>query len=142
MRCIRRGSLQRGCYGHQRPFAAEEDEDCVRFPDENELEFWDAERFFCQIYILDCRDGLKLCRSIFKSFEFERVFLPSSTQEEVRLVVCTALCVHVTPRRYLKTFPDWFNLYWMASTFSCLPMVKLALEKHSQWKALVNFGNR
>ena len=36
-----------------------------RFPDENELEFWDAER------------------STFKSFEFERVFLSSSTQEEV-----------------------------------------------------------
>ena len=45
--------------------AADEAEDCVRFPDENELEFWDAER------------------STFKSFEFERVFLPSSTQEEV-----------------------------------------------------------
>ena len=48
-----------------RPLAADEAEDCVRFPDENELEFWDAER------------------STFKSFESERVFLPSSTQEEV-----------------------------------------------------------
>ena len=35
----------------------------MRFPDENELEFWDAKR------------------STFKSFEFERIFLPSSTQE-------------------------------------------------------------
>jgi kinesin family protein C2/C3 len=52
-------------YCRVRPLAADEDEDCVRFPDENELEFWDAER------------------STFKSFEFERVFLPSSTQEEV-----------------------------------------------------------
>jgi len=73
-------------YCRVRPLAADEDEDCVRFPDENELEFWDAERYFCQIYILDCRDGLKLCRSTFKSFEFERVFLPSSTQEEVVLL--------------------------------------------------------
>lgn len=52
-------------YCRVRPLAADEAEDCVRFPDENELEFWDAER------------------STFKSFEFERVFLPSSTQEEV-----------------------------------------------------------
>lgn len=52
-------------YCRVRPLAADEDEDCVRFPDENELEFWDAER------------------STFKSFEFERVFLPSSTQEDV-----------------------------------------------------------
>ena len=52
-------------YCRVRPLAADEDEDCVRFPDENELEFWDAER------------------ATFKAFEFERVFLPSSTQEEV-----------------------------------------------------------
>ena len=75
---------------------------------------------------------LRIWKSIFAIFYSRRG----------RLVVCTALCVHVTLRRYLKTFLDWFNLYWMASTFACLPMVKLALEKHSQWKALVNFGNR
>jgi len=39
-------------YCRVRPLAADEDEDCVRFPDENELEFWDAERYVSLIALL------------------------------------------------------------------------------------------